>query len=257
MRRTNAMLAAGLALMAAAIVISLPVYAQGGEENDLAPLRGAAVYAEFCQACHGPRGEAIGDGPAFAAITFSAETVQGVIVQGIDSDPDNGVAMPGYGELLQTDQVDDLIAYMKTWETDQTPPLPEPNLTAAVDMVETYPGDPQTGASVYARFCYGCHGAEGHGREAPDFPGFEPSAKVLLVVNEGHGINTVPTFAESAGGPLSSEQVQDLDAYIASWRLAKPSEDKNDTPEGMSVLVVLFGLLMIAAVGGFYWSRRQ
>ena len=53
--------------------LAAPVAAQGdeGAQGDAyAAFRGAAVYAEFCQTCHGEQGEGRGEGPAFQAITF-------------------------------------------------------------------------------------------------------------------------------------------------------------------------------------------
>jgi len=70
-------LALGTLLALLALGAAPPILAQDGHEGDsgdadLAPLRGAAVYAEFCQACHGPQGEALGTGAAFAAIDAAA-----------------------------------------------------------------------------------------------------------------------------------------------------------------------------------------
>ena len=118
-------------LVLAAIGTARPVVAQGGE-GDLTPRRGAAVYADFCQACHGPRGEARGTGVAFQTITYHADTARDVIANGRDSNLDDGAAMPPYaqraGGLLSDRQIDDLIAYLETWQTGDTPPLPQPNL---------------------------------------------------------------------------------------------------------------------------------
>ncbi len=48
------------ALALALIGAAIPALAQEG--GDQAARYGAAIYAEFCQACHGPRGEAIAGG---------------------------------------------------------------------------------------------------------------------------------------------------------------------------------------------------
>ncbi|MBN1565935.1 MAG: cytochrome c, partial [Anaerolineae bacterium] len=69
------------------VLAALPAAAQDdehGEEADHSEdvLRGAAVYATYCQACHGPTGEALGTGAAFAAITYDHDTAHEAILAG-------------------------------------------------------------------------------------------------------------------------------------------------------------------------------
>jgi mono/diheme cytochrome c family protein len=235
-----------------------------GEEHAadaFAPQRGAALYAEFCQACHGPQGEAVGDGPAFVAIEYDPETARTIVAEGLDTTPDDGALMPAYGEaaggLLDEAQLDDLLAYMATWETGDTPPLPAPNIHTDVEQVAGFSGDPGAGAVVYATSCYGCHGLEGQGRGVESFPGFTVSGDTLAVVRTGTGSDTMPGFSAAVGGPLSEQQLDDLDAYLASWTLpAEPSEaDDSDIPEGTNVLLIVMGAAAIIAVGAAYMSQ--
>jgi mono/diheme cytochrome c family protein len=235
-----------------------------GEEqaaDELAPYRGAALYAEFCQACHGPQGEAAGDGPAFKAIAYDPETARAIIAEGLDTTPDDGALMPAYGEahggLLDDAQIDDLLAYMATWETGETPALPAPNIHTEVERIEGFSGDPAAGAVVYAASCYGCHGPQGEGRGVEIFPGFVVSGDTLAVVRTGTGSDTMPGFSADVGGPLSAQQLDDLDAYLASWTLpAEPSEsDDSDIPEGTNVLLIVMGAAAIIAVGAAYMSQ--
>jgi mono/diheme cytochrome c family protein len=233
-------LAAGVIVLIAALGTA---YAQDGHgegaeaEDEFAAIRGAAVYAEFCQACHGPHGEAIGTGAAFGAITGDVEAARDVIDKGRDSDEANGAAMPPYGKILEVDQVDDLLAYLETWESGEVPPLPEPNIHGVPDQVPDYFGDPHAGAVVYAKFCNGCHGPAGEGRKKPDFPSFEFTGQTAAFVRDEH----VPAFGESAGGPLSDTQI------------AEASDEPES--EGVNVLIVVIGALAIVAIGGAYLSR--
>ena len=156
-------LAAGVLLLMAALGTA---YAQDdhGGEGDEAAARGAAVYAEFCQACHGPQGEATGTGLAFAAMAFEEDSAREVIEQGHED------LMPPYADVLRGEQIDDVMAYLHTWESGDVPPLPEPNIHEALESVPGYNGDPHEGAIVYAKFCNGCHGPQGEGRGEPQFP---------------------------------------------------------------------------------------
>jgi mono/diheme cytochrome c family protein len=226
--------------------------AAGAQAADPAALRGAAVYAEFCQACHGPHGEAIGTGPAFAAIQYQAGTAQDVIANGKASDTANRPGMPSYGKILNQGQIDDVLAYMETWSTGQTPPLPEPNIGPVPEQVPGYFGDAAAGAVVYAKFCNGCHGPQGKGRAKPEFPPLKFTHDTLVTARDGTANVYMPGFGISAGGPLSDQQLTDLETYMASWsvKVENPSEDR-----GVSLLLVVMGILAITGVGAVYISR--
>jgi len=251
-----------LVLLCAALGAARPVLAQDGHGSDsgnadLAPLRGAAVYAEFCQACHGPQGEALGTGAAFAAIDAAAledDSARRAILEGASS-ADSGAAMPPYGEVLSAAQVDDLLAYLGTWATGETPPLPEPNIGHVPESVEGFAGDPVAGAAVYARSCAGCHGASGAGRDAPAFPRLEgTAAEIVSVARQGHENPFMPAFSVEQGGPLSDEQFADLEAYLATWAEHETPQEEDDG-RGYSLLVVVAGAIAILLVGVTYMAR--
>lgn len=242
-------LVAGFVLLAAAFGVAHLTFAQEGSGSDpYAAVRGAAVYAEFCQACHGPRGEAIGTGPAFPVIQYDDKTAQGAILGGIQSAGAGGPAMPSYSKLLGKGQIDDLLAYLATWKTGDTPALPEPNIQLKVTQVPDHFGDPLAGAQIYAKFCEGCHGPQGQGRLKPAFPPFKYTSDTLQLVRDKH----VPAFGAAAGGPLSDQQLTDLDTYMASWSLAAK---KSESSAGVNVLIIMMGVVAILAVGGAYMSR--
>lgn len=234
--------------------------AQDGEgETNPAVLRGSAVYAEFCAACHGPEGEAIGSAPGFVAIAeFDPELVRARIVEGHDSNDTTLVKMIGYGEEangpLNTAQVDDVIAYMTTWQTEaaDTPHLPEANLEPG-EAAYSGPGNPEEGAVVYAYSCLGCHGRDAKGRGEANFPRFTIDENSVRVAATGDGHEFVPAFADNAGGPLTSAQLDDLDAYLRTIETTEEEEG----PQGVSILLMVLGLGAIAIVGGVYAAARR
>lgn len=240
-----------------------PVLAQDGHGDEsggtdvVAALRGAAVYAEFCQACHGPQGEALGAGAAFAAIDAAVLEGDGArlaILEGAGS-AESGAVMPSYGEVLSGAQVDDLLAYIGTWTTGETPPLPEPNIGHVPEHVEGFAGDPAAGAAVYARSCAGCHGARGAGRDAPGFPKLEGGpAQMVRVARDGHEDPAMPAFGVEQGGPLSDEQLANLEAYLATWTEHETPQE-TDSGRGYSLLVVVAGVIAILLVGVTYMAR--
>ncbi len=254
-------LIAGVLLVVAAVSLVPGVYAQegtGGESpagEDQAPLRGAAVYAEFCQACHGPQGESLGSGPAFAAIAYDSATARDVITGGQPASAAEGVPMPAYDKLLDSAQIDDLLAYMATWGTNSTPALPEPNIAELPEHVEGFDGDVMAGAVVYAKFCAGCHDMDGSGRGVSGFPKFEVvPGETLMAVSEGRAGTTMPAFAAASGGPLTDTQLVDLDAYLATWQ--QPAESKSED-RGLSLLIVVAGVIAIGLVGLSYIRRMR
>jgi mono/diheme cytochrome c family protein len=237
------LVAVGVMLIAAALGTAYAQEGQGsGEQGDnLAAIRGAAVFAEFCQACHGPQGEATGSGAAFAAVAYHEETTPGIIQHG-------GDMMPAYEDVLSEDQLNDVLAYLETWESGSVPPLPEPNIHNVPDSVPGYAGNPKAGAVVYATYCVGCHGVEGEGRVQASFPAFEFTDISAQIVSTQHE----PAFGAASGGPLSDQQITDLNAYMATWQSAEKPEESN---KGINVLIVVVGVLAIVTIGGAYLSR--
>lgn len=255
----------GLALLAGALLAALLVparaaLAQGGEEEDdpAAPYRGAAVYAEFCQSCHGDQGQGRGEGPAFRAITFDPATAHDVIADGLDTNAQDGAAMPPFaqlaGGLLTERQIDNLLAYMATWGTGQTPPLPAPHLDAVVQRAPDSSGDLYAGAEIYATSCYGCHGRGGQGRVPPNFPPLTVMNNALTVARDGTENPYMPAFGVAHGGPLDDAALDDLGAYLASWSVAEPLDDPSS--EGYGTLVILMGIVAILVVGGVTLTRE-
>jgi mono/diheme cytochrome c family protein len=247
MKRLMLILTAGMLLAALGTVYAQEGQGEGAENNSeqnnsFAAIRGAAVYAEFCQACHGPQGEATGTGAAFAAITFNEQTARPAIEAG-------GAIMPAYNQVLTTGQINDLIAYMETWGTGSVPPLPEPNIHDVPEHVPGYAGDGYTGAVIYAKTCAGCHGLEGEGRGQPGFPAFEFTDTTAAFVRDDH----VPAFGMAAGGPLSDQQIADLETYMASWQAE--NQEGRAKSEGINALIVVTGALAIVVIGGAYMSR--
>lgn len=242
--------------------LAAPVAAQGdeGAQGDAyAAFRGAAVYAEFCQTCHGEQGEGRGEGPAFQAITFDPATAREAVARGLDTDENDGVAMPAYAQTaggpLSERQINDLMAYMATWGTDDVPPLPEPRISPPVTHVPDRTGDVNAGAEIYAKSCYGCHGREGRGRVPPAFPPLRVTANSLQAVREGTESPYMPAFSAEHGGPLDEADLENLDTYLASWGVATPVEGPSS--EGYGTLVILMGFAAILFVGGVYLTGRD
>lgn len=96
-------------------------------------LLGQSVYNVFCDDCHGATGEGI-SAVSLNNAWFHELASDGFIRHAIEFGRP-GTAMPAYGDQLNATQIDNLVAYIRTWKTDPNadPVEPfEPDLTNAV-----------------------------------------------------------------------------------------------------------------------------
>jgi len=184
------------------------------------------LYASNCAGCHGANGSGglalrLAD-PVYLAIADDP-TIRRVIATGVP-----GTAMPAFasasGGMLTAEQIDAIVHGIRTrWaRADELAGTEAPPYAASVA------GDAKRGADVYARFCASCHGADGHGGE-------RASAIVdrsyLALVSDQHLRTTViagrpelgaPDWRNDLPGtPLSSQDVSDVVAWLATWREAR------------------------------------
>ena len=104
----------------AVALLSTPIAVQAGEVD-----QGKKLYGQFCASCHGQSGK--GDGPAAAALNpkprdhTSKEYMSKMSDEDIFKVVKNGGAsigksplMPPWGASLKDDQINDVIAYIRT-----------------------------------------------------------------------------------------------------------------------------------------------
>ncbi|KKM97292.1 hypothetical protein LCGC14_1169560 [marine sediment metagenome] len=110
--------------------------------------RGAIVFSTTCYVCHGITGEGTEKGlrlndPALLA-KYTDDYYREVIAKGR---PDKG--MPTWGSVLSEAEIEDLVAYIHTWE----------NVAVSAEMS----GNVANGVRIYAAGCATCHGISGEG----------------------------------------------------------------------------------------------
>ena len=87
------------------------------------PVPGKAIYASVCASCHGPDGKG-GDGPALNNRQF-LKLASDTFLFGTVSDGRRGAIMPAFGKpmldrrMLTPDEIDSVIAFLRTWEGKQ------------------------------------------------------------------------------------------------------------------------------------------
>ena len=190
---------------------------------------GAKLFADNCSGCHGNFGEGgpnpTREGDIIAPIS-SAEylktrddaTLRNIIVQG---QPDFGMSAFGTssGGPLSDDQVDAIVAFIRSWQAN--PPVVLPS-----EVAPSAPSAPSqaslTPAEVFSSICAKCHGATGEGGVGPALNTEEFQAKyddqaLFDTISKGH--EATPMIAW--GDVLTSEQIQGLVQYLRGGLTSK------------------------------------
>ncbi|RJP32911.1 MAG: hypothetical protein C4547_12995 [Phycisphaerales bacterium] len=194
------------------------------------PELGEYVYAANCTGCHGPRGEGA-SGPALSNPNFLKVASDGFLMatlalgrRGTEMRP--GKRGPQSILGLSSDEVNNVVAYLRSWEAD--PPFDD----EADGLPHRYvvPWDLARGRSLFASNCAGCHGAEGKGSWAPELnnEGFLAAATdgmLQATIVRGRRGTAMRPFGEGAHGltDLSSEDIDDIVAWMRQWSTLAPS----------------------------------
>lgn len=106
----------------------------------------------------------------------------------------------------------------------------------------TRPNDPReadrvAGATLYRTYCGLCHGDQGEGYAADDANALNNQDFLVSVSDEflriniadGHPGTAMAAYAQEAGGPLVSEDIDLLVAFIRAWQ-TEPSVELSDEP---------------------------
>jgi cytochrome c oxidase cbb3-type subunit III len=182
----------------------------------------AQLYSENCAGCHGAEGKfgaALSlNNPVYLAI-IDDPSIRHAIALGI-----RGTAMPPFaqsaGGPLTDAQIDLLIAGIrKNWSGSGDA------AAGAPPYASTAVGDSNRGAQVYAENCQLCHGPDGRGGPTagsivdPSYLSLVSDRNLRTVVIAGRPELGHPDWKDYVPGhPLTSAQVSDLVAWLASKR---------------------------------------
>jgi mono/diheme cytochrome c family protein len=195
------------------------------------------LFAQNCTGCHGADGK-LGpapplNDPLFLAIISHEELVR-VITDGRAGTPMPAFARKHQGTL--TDEQIQIIAegLAKHWKGDRPPDEKLPQYAVAAEPPSA--AEVERGAKVFARACADCHGTDGAGTGEDEPPGRINDPVLLslvsnqalrrIVITGRHDLG-MPDFADDMGRaldfqPLTSEEIADVVALLASWREGKP-----------------------------------
>ncbi len=198
---------------------------------------GQQLYTQYCSSCHGDFGEGgphpANPGNVLAPIsteqylsTHDDVTLRAVVSQG---QPDSGMSPFGivHGGPLDTEQVDAVVAFIRSWE-----------LNPPVELPPELAGGPVAGGGdeVFAAFCAQCHGAQGEGGIGPAFdePAFQEAytdQEIFDTIRLGH----LATSMIAWGEVLTSSQIQQLVTVIRSF-----GEEPSATPTFVADVLPIF-----------------
>ena len=157
------------------------------------PMAGDAVWAGYCEACHGPEGK--GDGPAAAALDPKPADLSRAPVVGEDGGPpprsryvvimkgSPGTAMVGYQDVLSREQVQALIGHMHLLMDPRDAGYESPDGDGTAAAHGHVHGD---GRTMWNIMCANCHGIEGRG-DGPAAPALDPAPSDLTLSSASRG----------------------------------------------------------------------
>jgi mono/diheme cytochrome c family protein len=183
---------------------------------------GRQLFSQNCASCHGDFGEGGSNptrpGDVIAPIS-SAEylrtrddfTLRSIIAQG---QPNFGMSPFGsaYGGPLEEEEIDAIVAYMRSWEENPPVELP-PEAEFTTLSLE--------GAEIYNNLCAQCHGRDGGGGIGPslretEFQDENTDQEIFDTINLGHGATAMLAWGEI----LTQEQIQQLVKFIRQFEPA-------------------------------------
>jgi mono/diheme cytochrome c family protein len=185
---------------------------------------GQELFAQNCAFCHGDFGEG-GPNPArpddVIAPISSAEylktrddfTLRAVVAQG---QPNFGMSPFGttFGGPLDDDQIDAIVAYMRSWEANPPVELPPEVASGTVSL---------SGSEIFANLCTQCHGPDGGGGigpslRDPEFQAGNTDQEIFDTINLGHEATAMIAWGEV----LTSDQITQLVEFIRQLEVAEP-----------------------------------
>jgi cytochrome c oxidase cbb3-type subunit III len=191
------------------------------------------LYSQNCAGCHGANGQ-LGPAPPLNDAIFLAIVSDGV-VGNVIARGRPGTPMPAFakdkGGPLTNVQINALAAGIKPrWGApEKLHDLAPPYTAAAIAST----GSKIKGARVFAGACAPCHGSVGEGGETdkgrvgaicdPVFLALISDQALRRYAITGRPDLGMPSYADKTGRsenyqPMTSETIEDLVAFLASWR---------------------------------------
>lgn len=216
-----------------------------GTVNAVSVEAGTKVYGSFCSSCHGAEGKGVpGVFPALNDQNF-LKTNSNDLIKDTIANGRSGTGMPAFGKVkggpLDDAQLEDLVAFIRNWESAGAAPPPAEK-----------PAPKLLGEELYNANCQGCHGEGGKGTPAgPALVGSKfiiesDSATVKKVIEDGRLDKGMPAWK----GVLSNEQMDSLVTLIKGWK----KEEIGVHVEQWNIGLLAFGLIFLVLILSYIYK---
>lgn len=186
------------------------------------------LYKQNCSGCHGDNGmggAAVSLGSPVYQVLVDDATLRRIITNGLP-----GTVMPAFarraGGTLTDQQIDVLVHGMRARWTNPSAlgGLTPPPRSSSV------PGNATRGANVYQNACAMCHGPGGRGGEVAgsivngSFLALVTDQELRTMIIVGVPGTAMPDWRSHVPGPMSSQEISDVVAWLAAQRPKFPGQ---------------------------------
>lgn len=185
-------------------------------EKGRAIAAGEKVYNKNCLVCHGETGK--GEGAKAGTAINNQHFLNSV------SDKDlynyvkygrEGTGMPAYGPHLTEKDLNDLVAFMRDWQTEEID----------FEVPKTISGNAKNGEKLYNLYCLNCHGEAGAGKlkmgtvlSNPQYLKYTTDKQIWIDTAYGREKTRMGPSLKGLEGArqLKEKDISDIVAYIRS-----------------------------------------
>jgi cytochrome c oxidase cbb3-type subunit 3/ubiquinol-cytochrome c reductase cytochrome c subunit len=202
-----------------------------------------ALYSARCAGCHGADGK-LGpapplNDPLFLAVVPDADLLH-VVSEGRAVTTAQRSPMPAFARTRGGPLTDAQVKVLAEGIKKRWGPAASGGAPPHLSPDGSEGGNPDEGARVFARACAGCHGGQGEGGEHDGRPvgAINEPAFLALISDKalrrtaitGRPDLGMPAYDGTAGRPadfrpLTSAQIDDLVALLASWRQGRRADN--------------------------------
>jgi mono/diheme cytochrome c family protein len=177
---------------------------------------GEKIYNKQCLICHGENGKGEGKNAGTAINnqqylnTVSDKDIYNSVKHGRE-----GTGMPSYGPRLSEDELNNVVTYIRNWQTEEI----------QFDVPKTVAGDVVNGEKLYNVYCMNCHGEGGSGKlkmgtalSNPQYLKYTTDKQIWISTAYGRDDTRMAATLKGLNGvrQLKKEEITDIVTYIRS-----------------------------------------
>lgn len=177
---------------------------------------GEKIYKQQCFACHGDtgKGEGAKEGTAINNQQYLNSVSDKDLYNSVKYGRD-GTVMPAYGSNLSDEDLNNLVAFMRNWQTKRI----------EQKVPEKIVANPENGKKLYQLYCANCHGLEGVGKKkmgtvlaSPQYLQYTSDEQIWIGTAYGREETRMAPSLKGLDGvrQLSELEISDVVSYIRS-----------------------------------------